>query len=83
MTDRYALMELPIPSIAQALSCCSDYDQAELLNTFGKKLRMVTKGSHNADAQLCWVADKLDADGKALVNSLAEFIKLKEEEPTS
>lgn len=66
-------VELEIEDIADALAEESDSEQGEFFNRFGANLAGV--GSVKFSYQLISIADKLDGDGKALIEQLAEFIK--------
>lgn len=75
MNDRYALMKMPIDSIGTALANSGDEEQAQLLNSFGKELRVLCRS--NLETQICAMSNFLDKDGQHLVKELAEFIKLR------
>jgi hypothetical protein len=81
MSRDYARFEIPPKEIGRALACSSDHAQAAMLNSMGLELKMLCR--HKVETQHCYMADKLDQNGKELVTSLAEFVKLREENQTS
>lgn len=49
------------------------------LYKFAYELKIICKDSDLSGAQICCISDKLDNNGIMLIKSLAEFIKLRED----
>ena len=80
--ENYAKMSLPCEEIGRALACSDDISQAAVLNSLAKELRVVCQDSDLQGTQICYFAKGLDSNGRLLVESLAEYIRLwKEAKP--
>jgi len=76
----YALMKLPIEEIGRALALCSDDEQAVVINTIARELKVVCRQCNpDSNMQVCYWASKLDRHGKELIISLADFVKARED----
>lgn len=60
---------------AKILATSDDNAQGKFFNEFGRYLRGVCKAGMGMDSQLCYIAMKLDRDGKELVKLLARFVE--------
>jgi hypothetical protein len=80
MSKNYAHFELPTKEIGRALACASDDEQSEVLNSLGMELKIIC--GRKVETQHCYFASKLDAHGRELVTSLADFVKIREEQET-
>lgn len=66
--------------IQRAFGEADDREQAKFLNQLGYSLLEACKFDHDkVEGQLCYVSSKLDQHGQELVNQLAAFLKLREE----
>ena len=66
--------------IQRAFGQADDTEQAEFLNQLGYSLLEACKFEHDkVEGQLCYVSSKLDEHGKELVQQLATFLALREE----
>ena len=77
---KYALMKMPVAEIGRALSCGSDEDQAAVLNSMGKEIKIHQRDKELNGLQVCYMAAALDRHGRDLVKSLAEYVSIREEE---
>ena len=69
-----------LDTVQRAFGEADDKEQALFLNQLGYSLLEACKFDHNKmESQLCYVSSKLDKHGKELVQQLAEFLKLREE----
>jgi len=64
-------------NIGLAFADSDDSEQAAFFNEFGRAMQMAIRTDHKRDMQLCYAADKLDANGEWLVTELAEYVKLR------
>ena len=71
--------EIDCKEFGKALAHSGDDAQAELLNSFALELKVACKNDRNRETQLCYLSDRLDKNGTALIKDIAEFIKLREE----
>ncbi len=60
---------------AKTLANSDDAAQGKFFNEFGRLLRYACKQGLGMDSQLCYIAAKLDKDGKEVVGLLAKFCK--------
>ena len=68
--------------LQRAFGEADDTEQAKFLNQLGYSLLQACKFDHNKmEGQLCYVSAKLDKHGRELVTQLAEFIRLRDENP--
>jgi len=72
-------IELDAKAIGRAFAHTDDEAQAEILNTIGVELRTACSGDDGM--QICCISGKLDRNGISFIKHLAEFIKLREEDP--
>jgi len=68
-----------IKEFAKALAHGDDHEQSELINVFAYELKVCCKDPDLSRTQPCYISDKLDSNGIDFINSLAEFIKLRED----
>lgn len=68
-----------IEVFAKNLAHSDDHKQANLFNKFAYELKVCCKDSDLSGMQPCHISDKLDSNGVDLIKSLAEFIKLRED----
>lgn len=71
--------DVSVKEFAKNLAHSDDQGQADFFNKFGYELKVCCKDSNLDLAQPCYISDKLDSNGIDLINSLAEFIKLRED----
>jgi len=71
--------EVDVISFAKNLAQGNDWQQANLINKFAYELKICCKDNDLIGLQPCNISDKLDSNGIDLVKSLAEFIKLRED----
>jgi len=71
--------EVNVKEFAKNLAYSSDSNQADLINKFAYELKVCCKDPNLGKIQPCCISDKLDSNGVDLIKSLAEFIKLREE----
>lgn len=70
-----------IDTVQRAFGESDDHEQAIFLNQLGYSLLEACKFDHNkVEGQLCYVSAKLDKNGRKLVQQLAEFLRLRDEE---
>lgn len=70
--------------IQRAFGEADDQEQAEFINQLGYSLLEGCKFDHDkVEDQLCYVSSKLDKHGKELIQQLAAFIALREENEPS
>lgn len=72
-------MYIPGPCIGRMLADAYDEEQAAALNEFGRLLILSCRGETKASTQLAYMADKMDKNGRWIVEELAEFCRIKEE----
>lgn len=65
--------------LAKALSIADADEQAALLNRMARELFVMCGGKSKMEIQLCFLSDKLNADGKAMIRALADFVRLRDE----
>lgn len=63
--------------MGKELAHSDDETQSRLFNLFGYEISVL--GERKADAQLCYLSDKLDRNGEEAILTLAEFIKIRRE----
>ena len=69
-----------LSAVQRAFGEADDEEQAEFLNQLGYSLLEACKFDHNkVEGQLCYVSAKLDKHGKELIQQLAAFIELRNE----
>jgi len=68
-----------VKEFAYALANSGDDDQAELINVFAYELKVVCRDSGLTGFQICAISRLLDSNGIDFINSLHEFIKLRED----
>ena len=66
--------------LSRAFSEANAEEQANLLNCLARELYVRCGGSNKMESQCCYMSDKLNKDGIALIKKLYEFIELREEE---
>ena len=71
--------EVNVKEFAKNLAHSNDENQADFINKFAYELKVCCKDPNLDKAQPCFISDKLDSNGIDLINSLAEFIKLRED----
>lgn len=59
---------------ADALACADAEAQAQFFNNFYRHLRVACKGRE--ETQLCYIADHLDENGRAMFKELHEFAQI-------
>jgi hypothetical protein len=67
--------------LGKVFALCGSDEQAEFLNVAGKTLRRACDDSAAFEAQCCWIVDKLDGNGRDLIERLAAFIEHDKETP--
>lgn len=72
-------IEVNPTDIGQAFADTGANEQSMMLNEMGRFLKLLCKDDHHFDVQLCYIADKLDKQGKNLINGLSEVLDLKEQ----
>ena len=70
--------EIDINCFAKNLAQGDDHQQAAMFNIFALELKVCCKDKDLSGLQPCNIAEKLDSNGIDLIESLAEFIKLRE-----
>ena len=68
-----------VKEFAKNLAHSDDKQQADFLNKFAYELIVGCKDQDLSGLQPCYISDNLDSNGIKLINSLAEFIKLRED----
>ena len=69
-----------LDTVQRAFGEADDSEQAEFLNSLGYSLLEACKFDHGkVEGQLCYVSSKLNTHGKELIQQLAAFIQLREE----
>lgn len=71
--------EVNIKEFAKNMAYSDDTRQADFFNKLAYELKVVCKDHDLSGMQACAISDKLDSNGVDLINSLAEFIKLRED----
>lgn len=71
--------EVNVKNFAKNLAHSDDNRQADFINKLGYELKVGCKNDNSFDMQLCYISDKLDSNGINLIQSLMEFIKLRED----
>lgn len=64
--------------IGKAFAHESDHEQAGIINAMAREMIVSCKDDHTMEMQCCYVSDRIDKNGKILIEHLAEFIKLRE-----
>jgi len=72
--------EVDVKQFAFNLAHSDDIRQGDFINKFAYELKVCCKDKYLSGMQPCCISDKLDSNGIDLIKSLAEFIKLREEE---
>lgn len=72
-------VELDAKALGRAIAHTDDEAQAEIINTLGEELRTCCSG--NDGMQLCCITRHLNKNGISVIKHLAEFIRLREEDP--
>ena len=67
-------IEVSIKTIAEKLAVGYDDKQAEFFNSFYQKLKESCETNHKTEVQLSYLSDKLDDNGKKLIEDLYFFI---------
>lgn len=71
--------EINVKEFAKSLAHSSDNHQADFINKLAYELKVCCKDSDLSGMQSCYISDKLDSNGVDFIKSLAEFIKLRED----
>lgn len=66
-------------NVGRILAYLGDDEQAEVINEMGRGLYLACKGENKEEFQVCAIVEKLDGNGKHLVQALAEFVALCDE----
>jgi hypothetical protein len=61
----------------QALAHAGSIEQAAVLNFMAYELRSSIRKDSDLEMQLCYISNELDSNGAQLIETLAEFIKLR------
>lgn len=69
------LPSLNLVEIGKELAHADDDEQSSVINAMAQELACI--GSHKRETQLCYMSDKLNAHGRAMIHDLAEFIALR------
>jgi hypothetical protein len=70
--------EVNIKEFARNLAQGDDNQQAEFFNEFANELKVCCKDENLDGLQPCNISNKLNENGKDLIKSLMEFIRLRE-----
>ena len=71
--------EINVKKFAKNLAYSDDIRQSNFINKLAYALKVVCTDSDSLSIQVCAISDKLDKNGVDFINSLAEFIKLRED----
>jgi len=77
--ENFLKTEVNVLEFAKAMAHSDDHNQADFLNKFAYELKVGCKDNDLTGFQPCYISDKLDSNGVDLIKSLAEFIKLRED----
>lgn len=77
--NEFLKTKVDVIEFAKAMAHSDDNIQADFFNKFAYELKVGCKDSDLSGMQPCYISDKLDSNGVDLINSLAEFIKLRED----
>lgn len=69
------LPSLDLIEIGKELAHATDDEQACIINAMAQEL--VCIGDSKRETQLCYISDKLNAHGRAMVHDMAEFVMLR------
>ena len=69
-----------IKELGRLIAHASDQEQCEIVNSLAYELKVCCKDGGLEGMQICYMAAGLDSNGKELIKSLAEFIKIREEQ---
>lgn len=69
------LPSLDLIEIGKALAHATDDEQGCVLNAMARELASIKK--HDRETQLCYIGDKLNFHGRAMIQDLAEFVLLR------
>lgn len=64
--------------IGKIYAHASDNEQSAIINSMGAELTVACRNAKSREMQICYISDKLDKNGKALITDLFEFITLRE-----
>jgi len=56
----------------------SDNEQSAIINSMAAELIVSCRDKSTLENQICFISNKLDKNGKHLINELAEFLELRE-----
>ena len=73
-------MSFPLSLRSLAFAHADGTEQAEMLNSMGRELFVSCRGDRGFEMQCCFLTQKLNNDGIALIERLSEFVKLRKEE---
>lgn len=78
---REGFIEIPVSVKEIGVLFCDlhDTEQGEVLNSLGRSLVKGFGDAYKAEMQVCYLSDKLDADGIWLIEQIADFIKIRKE----
>ena len=68
-----------VDALAKSMAHSDDGVQSDFFNIFARELKVGCKDMDLSGLQPCYISDHLDSNGIDLINSLAEFIKLRED----
>ena len=68
-----------VKEFAFNLAHSDDIRQGDFINKLAYELKVVCRDEDLSGMQACAISDKLDSNGIDFINSLAEFIKLRED----
>ena len=71
--------EVNVKEFAKNMAHSDDIRQADFINKLAYEMKVCCRDSDLCGAQPCAISDKLDSNGIDLIKSLAEFIKLRED----
>jgi hypothetical protein len=71
--------EVSVLEFAKAMAHSDDNNQADFFNKFAYELKVGCRDQDLSGLQPCYISDKLDENGVDLIKSLAEFVKLRED----
>jgi len=77
--ENFLKTQVNVTEFAKAMAHSDDHKQAELFNRFAYELKVCCKDKDLSGSQPCYISDGLDSNGIDLINALAEFIKLRED----
>ncbi len=72
-------VQIDVPSFGRALAHASSMEQAAVINFMAHELRVSIGKDSDLEMQLCHISGSLDSNGTQLIETLADFLRVRRE----